>query len=433
MRENLYDEENRMFEKFEIQQDNKPFIENKCPINLKEHNYIKLEYNFGGKKKSSSKDFISSKICNLFDFRIFEIFFVMFFSFTFYDLFITFIIYHDTKLLIFFIIIYILGSLVQFIIIPRFVKFKTKRQFAEDLRIILNSYVLVNLYKNNTKKAMYQAKYTIDISGTLNIPNEYRYAKIKEVQLFAKNDFNKFVENFKTINGKPKFDYKLMYDGLEIPIDPSNIYSLDSEDDNYSINKYTSFFSIFLLQWINAIYYKCSKSNKCINIYLAKLLTNDLIYSPTNFTIHGKSYILDSYKINPLEENEKFDKELEDYETKIREEKEREAEIRAEKKRNTKELSYFENGDNFTIDVYKYYDYVYIKFDSYSKTKGHKKYKTKLGLYDSSIKERIVRKDKMTIYYPKGFDTRIEVIRGLNSYTVTIGDEYTEAFPYYND
>ena len=89
---------------------------------------------------------------------------------------------------------------------------------------------------------MYQAKYTIDISVTLNIPNGCRYAKIKEVQVFAKNDFNKFVENFKAINWKPKFDYKLMYDGLEIPIDPSNIYSLDSEDDTYSINKCTSFF-----------------------------------------------------------------------------------------------------------------------------------------------------------------------------------------------
>ena len=121
----------------------------------------------------------------------------MFFSFTFYDLLITFIIYHDIKLLIYFLIIYFLASLVQFIIIPRCVKFKTKRQFAEDLRIILNSYVLIKVYKNNTKKAMYQAKYTVDISGTLNIPNEYKYAKIKEVQIFAKNDFNKFVENFK--------------------------------------------------------------------------------------------------------------------------------------------------------------------------------------------------------------------------------------------
>jgi len=434
MRENLYDEENRMFEKFDIQQDNKPFIENKCPINLGERGYIKLEYNFDGKKKSksSSKNFISSKICYLFDFKIFEIFFVMFFSFTFYDLLITFIIYHDIKLLIYFLIIYFLASLVQFIIIPRCVKFKTKRQFAEDLRIILNSYVLIKVYKNNTKKAMYQAKYTVDISGTLNIPNEYKYAKIKEVQIFAKNDFNKFVENFKKINEYPKYDYKLMYDGLEIPIDPSTIYSLDSEDDTYSINKCTSFFSIFLLQWINAIYYKCSKSNKCINIYLAKLLTNEMTYSPTNFTIHGKTYVLDSYKINPLENNEEFDKELENYETKIREKKEREEEIRREKERNTKTLSYFENGKNFEIEVYKYYETVYIKFDSYSKSKGHKRYKTELGPYDSSIKERIVRKDKLTIYYPKGFNTRIEVIRGLDSYTVTIGDDYTETFPYYN-
>ena len=39
----------------------------------------------------------------------------------------------------------------------------------------------------------------------------------------------------------------------------------------------------------------------------------------------------------------------------------------------------------------------------------------------------------MTIYYPEGYDIRIEVIRGLYSYTVTIGDDYTENFEYYHN
>ena len=43
------------------------------------------------------------------------------------------------------------------------------------------------------------------------------------------------------------------------------------------------------------------------------------------------------------------------------------------------------------------------------------------------------RKDKMTIYYPKGFDIRIEVLRDIYSYTITIGDDYTRNFEYYHN
>lgn len=427
MRGNLYDKENSILEKFEIQSNDNPksFIENKCPINLKDNNYIKLNNHFG-KKGSDDKEFMSSKIVDLFDIGIFDIILAMFFSLTFYDLLITFIIYGDLKLLIYFIIVYILASLVQFLVVPNPIKFKPKQQLEEGIKKILNSHVIFKLSNYGNKKAMYQAKYTIDISGTLNIPKDYGYAKINEVQLFTKKeDMDKFVKNFEKVYESKKIDYKLMYQEDEIKFNSTTIYSLDSEKELFSINNYTSFFSIFLLQWLNAIYYKCSKSKKCIKINFAKLLTSEPLYSPTKFTIHGKKCYLNLYVENPIEKNEEFEKDWEKYESDLKEKKEREA----EEERNTKTLSYFENGNNFTIEVKRVYDIVHLRFDAYTKER-HSWHKRELGYYDRNIKEKIVVKDKMTIYYPNGYDIRIEVIRGLYSYTVTIGDDYTETFDY---
>ena len=243
---------------------------------------------------------------------------------------------------------------------------------------------------------------------------------------------NKLVKNFGTLYKSTDVNYKMIYKTEEKKFDSSLIYSLDSENDLYSINKYTSIFSIFLLQWINAIYYRLKKKKKCINIYLAKLITNELANTPTNFTIHGKRYQIEPYLVNPIETNSEFDKDFEEYERDKKEKEEREARLREEKKRNTEILSEFENGRNFTIIVKRVYNTVYLKFDAYT-SRGHSWYKSELGDYDPNIEERIVRKDKMTIYYPKGFDIRIEVLRDIYSYTITIGDDYTRNFEYYHN
>lgn len=434
MNEGAIDEENPIIAKFEIQanENTKLFVTNKCPINLKGNKYIKLKYHFGG-RKSSSNIFESSQIDKLFNINPFAIIFMMFYSITLYDLLITFIIYHDIRLLIYFIIIYILGSLFQVIVIPKPIKFKSKKEFDEDLNQILNSYIIFEVSNNKKKKkAIYQAKYTIDITGSINIPKDFCYAKIKEVQLFARDDLNKLVKNFGTLYKSTDVNYKMIYRTEETKFDSSLIYSLDSENDLYSINKYTTIFSIFLLQWINAIYYWLSKSKKCINIYLAKLITNELANTPTNFTIHGKRYQIEPYLVNPIETNSEFDKDFEEYERDKKEKEEREARLREEKERNTEILSEFENGRNFTIIVKRVYNTVYLKFDAYT-SKGHSWHKSELGDYDPNIEERIVRKDKMTIYYPKGFDIRIEVLRDIYSYTITIGDDYTRNFEYYHN
>ena len=433
MKEDLIEEENPIIEKFEIQtnENTKFFINNECPINLRDNKYIKLKYIFG--KITNNNQFESSEIKKLYNVKALAIIFVMFYSLTFYDLLITFIIYHDIKLLIYFIIVYILGSLFQLIIIPEPIKYKSKKEFEEDINKILNSYVLFKVTNNKEgKTAMYQGKYTIDITGNINIPKDFGYVNIKKVQLFAKDDLNKLVKNFGEIYKSSNVSYEMIYKKEEVTFDSSSIYSLNTENDLYSIDNYTIIFSIFLLQWLYAIYCNISKSKKCINIYLAKLITSNLANTPTKFTIHGKRYQIEPYIVNPIEHNDEFDKDLEEYQRKKKEKEEKEAELREEKRRNTEILSYFENGRNFTIKVKRVYNTVYLRFDAHT-NRGNAWYNAELGDYDPNIEERIVRKDKMTIYYPKGYDIRIEVIRGLSSYTITIGDDYTKNFEYYYD
>ena len=440
MTEKLMDEEKQIFENFNVEIKETPnlFISNKCPLDSKNQKYIKFKYQLGSSKKI--KKFDSSTREKLYNIKIYAIIIMMFYSIVFYDLLITYIFYPQMKLLIFFIIVYILGTLIQVSIIPKPMKYKSKIEFENDINKILNSYVIFKVnHKKKKKEATYQAKYTIDITGILNIPSGYNYATIKAVQLYGKNDLNTFIKNFNEVYKSANVDYKMIYENEEVNFDSSAIYNISDKNDLYSINCYTTIFSLLLLQWIKALYYYISTSKKCINIYLAKLITDNLSNTLTNFTVHGKKFQIKNYVIIPTENNTEFDKDYEEYLRKKKEKEEREAKLKEEKekrererKKNTKVLSYFKNGRNFTIKVKKVYDTVYLKFDAYTK-KRHVWYKSELGDYDPNVEERIVRKDKMTIYYPEGYDIRIEVIRGLYAYTVTIGDEYTENFEYYYD
>ena len=435
MNEKLYDPESQPIEPLNVDiNDLITFKQNKCPIDLKTNNYEKLKYHFGTLKEK--KIFDKSEISQAKDISYIGIFISFVFCFSFYMLLLTYLLSHNTLILIYLIIVYVLGLLLQLSSVPVPANFKTKTDFENDFNKLLNSYVLFKLTDGkDTKQAWYQAKYCIDITGENNIPKDYNYVKINGIQLFAKKDLDDLCKQFKEVYKRVNVEYGLYYNDEKIEISEF-AYAIGPNADLYSINCFHTLYSILQIQWIYAIYSLCIKSNKCIVLYPAKLITDSFITSPSKFNIHNTKYQVPQYINIPIENNTQFEDDYSNYQREKREKEERDErakKLKEERKRklkeNTTELSTFKNGKNFKIKVKKVYDDVVLRFDAYE-NKNHTWYETELGPYDPNIKERIERLDKTTIYHPKGFDVRIEVIRGLYSYTITIGDEYTKNFSY---
>ena len=291
MKENLIEEDNPIVQKFEIEEKtedetfSKLFIKNVCPIDLGSNK--KLDYQFGSIK--DNKKFDSSKVIKIFDIKTWIIVIMIIISMLFYAQLLSYILYRDIKLLIFFIIVYIIGTLFQLNVVQEPLKYKSKSKFENVISKILNSYVRFKVCnKSEGKKATYQAKYTIDITGTLNIPSQYHYVRIKAVQLFSKSDLYTLIDKFEYLHKGSKVKYKMVYNNEKVNFNSSDIYAINSDNDSYSINIFTTIFSILLLQWINALYYNYSQSKRCVDIYLAKLITDKLSNSPSKIIIHGK-------------------------------------------------------------------------------------------------------------------------------------------------
>ena len=438
MKETLIDEENTPLEKLNVEMPSNPniFTENKSPIDLKGNGFKKQKYGFG--KMKSKKEFDSSQISPLYDLSLICIIFCFIYFFSFYSLLITYILSHETKLLIFLILVYIFGIFVQLLIIPPPMRLKTRNNFDEDINKILNSSILFKLInKKKEKSAYFPDKYTVDITGQINIPSNYKYAKIIALDIYAKNDLKEFIKKFSDLYGSAKVDYKLVYEEKDISFNDRRPYALYTNDEEYSINFLHTICNIFLLQWLYAIFQKYLQYKKCINIYISKVITD--AYSETNskFTVHNKKYEIKQNVIAALPNNDEFNRDWEEEERKkkeqkeIKEKKEQEKKERLRKKReNTYTLSIFKMGRNFEITVKRIYETVYLRLEVYTRGRNHV-YKSTLGTYDPNIQERIERETRTTTYFPNGYDIRIEVIRGVGSYTISIGDEYTENFEYY--
>lgn len=332
MEENLIDTDNQRLEAFNVNlEDFSKFKRNKCPIDLKTNGYIKAKFQFG---EVSKKKFDSSIMEPLNNMNIFGLFLSFIYFFSFYFLLLTFLLTYNMKILIFLIIVYILGNLVQLFVIPNPIYFKTKSDFETDINKILNSYVIIKLSDGkNNKKATYQAKYAIDITGSINIPNDINYVKIKGVQLYVKNDLKELIENFKMVNKSCKIDYKLMYNDEEINL-PEAAYAINQKDRIYSINCFHTFCSLLLIQCFYALFDIVAKSKKCIRLFPAKLITSNFTSSPTKFVVHGQKNDVNSYVSVPIESNEEFENDLAEF---LRKKKEKEEREKNEKKKKLKE------------------------------------------------------------------------------------------------
>ena len=161
MNEKLNDPETQPIEPLNVDvNDLITFKPNKCPIDLKNNNYEKLKFRFGTLKKK--KIFDKSEISQAKDISYIGIFISFVFCFSFYMLLLTYLLSHNTLMLIYLIIVYVLGLLLQLSSVPVPANFKTKTDFENDFNKLLNSYVLFKLTDGkDTKQAWYQAKYCI--------------------------------------------------------------------------------------------------------------------------------------------------------------------------------------------------------------------------------------------------------------------------------
>ena len=436
MEENLITTEPQPFENMTVQDKiTTSFTENKLLIDKKD--YDKLKYYFG---KVSKKTFDKSTIKYIYPNNFAIIFFCVlsgFFSFSFYLCLLTFVLTFQFIFLLYSFILYILGTVVQLFTIPQPKTYLTREEFDDKIKKILNCSVPIKLLKSkNEKSAMFQAKYTNDITGVINIPNDVKYVKISGIQLYSnKNELNKLIKNFEWVYKSVKVDYKLMYEN-EVINNFKHIYALDSTVDLYSINFFNRITAILLIHWVYALYTSFIANKKYLDLYPAKLLSEEESDLKTQFSVHGKNIDILPNIVVPLESNEEFERDYEEYEREVERKKEEEKERlrkkrekEAELKRNTKVLSIFKNSDNFKIKVTKVYSSVNLRLDAYTPDRHHW-YTSYLGEYDENIDEKIETKDKMTIYRPKGIDVRIEVIRSVYSYTISIGDDFSENYSY---
>ena len=97
-------------------------------------------------------------------------------------------------------------------------------------------------------------------------------------------------------------------------------------------------------------------------------------------------------------------------------------------------MSTFKNHPNFEIVVNKVYDTVKLKLTVHEPNRNYN-YKETLGTYDPNCEERKEISNRLTVFYPKGHNTRIEFQRGIYDYNITIanmtlGDEYSKRFSY---
>ena len=424
--------EDNIVEPLDINNYNKGFVSNKLPDDIK-NNYYKL-INGGLQKK---KNFISSKISDLQEVSILDIIICFFFSLSFYILLAAAILTGDKTAIIYLIIVYLLGTIIQIYIVPIPCLYYSKMEFDENMKRLFNSTVHISL-KSKKDAIEYPIKYISDITGEINIPKNIEYVKIGRIQYYFEEDFLTFTKQYKSIIGNYTVSKKLSYKNE--PIKKIYLYyALNSVSNAYSINMINRILCLMLLQWISALYNKL-KPKKCVIIYPAKLITTNLKNSNTNINVHGKVINIESY-IYANMQSEKADKLREDYTKKMNDiaekkrQKEKEKERISEQKRklreNTEVLSSWDN-INYYIKVQKVYDNVEVKLEIYYNDKTIKK-KIDVGNYEPDAEEREEDEGNSSIYYPRGKNIKIEVINYEHKYTVKVGNKFTASYFYKNE
>lgn len=429
------------------------FVSNKFPKNLEGECYKYENTNF--MFSSRAIKFLSAEIVNIQEYLVILIIVNIFFCVSFYINLASAILTYNVTPIVFSSLIYVLASIFQLSIVPDPQFYKSRIDFDENMKKLLNSTFKISIAtKNYNNKTIYPINYINDITGTINIPNDIKYVKIEKLQVYLDKNVYNFLNKYENINGSWVMLVESFYN--DKLLDDESIYctyNLNSNSSSYSINLFRRIVCLLLIQWIFALYDKY-KSTKCVVISPAKYISKNKHYSDTNIFIHGKQMKLkkniclnmkskNADNVNKLY-NQKMDKIRK--ENKKREEQEREKQRKedeewrkkqekwAEEKRileeNTEILSTFKDKNNFTITVKRVYDDVKIYLEIFQyKKKIHETIDA--GEYDSDQDEEDIEEDgDSNIYYPRGTDISIRVTYYQNKYVIKVGSLFTNSYYY---
>ena len=378
-------------------------------------------------------------------------FFAAIFSISFY----AFLIYAiKEKLVIFFAILIfallILSSLFNYKLLPLYLKnIDIRHNFSEFIEKMLNTQVSITT--SNGRNIDY--KYINDITGKINIPKSYKFISIQEFQFFVDKDVQMIRDKCYFIDGEKKHSFRNIHIRFsnqdkdeklkfsEIDFDHNDNDNSDFDDrrvvfalDNYDFNiiiKISYVLMIFQVLWLFIIYLILNHYTQCIDIYPAKYLTlNPAKIQKTQIIIHGKLFeqknsvnmlrnendleILEE-EYNKAQKRIKKEKKEKELQLKREEEKKRDLEM------NTEVLSRWANS-NYLIEVYREYDNVklLLRVREYGREVLEKKFK--LGVYNSSIDEKVEDMGLTSVFTPRGYDIKIKVTNFEHNYNIKIGN-----------
>lgn len=432
--------DDNILEPLDVNSNNKGFISNKLPEEIK-NNYYKL-INGGLQKK---KNLIPAKVDDLQNYPYLAIGVCIIFSVAFYLLLAASILTLEKTSIIYLILVYLIGTMVQVFVIPIPYIYYSRMEFDENMKKLFNSTVNIKLLSKRKRQGSdidYPIEYISDFTGEINIPKNVEYVRIGRIQLYFDEDFLTFTKAYKSMIGNYSLSKKLFYNNEQLN-SIYNTYSLNSISNIYAITMFNKILCFLLLQWIPALLNKL-KPKKCVTIYPVKLIAKNPKNSNTNICVHGKKINTESY-IYSNQQSERAVKLCEDYTKKMndraekkrqkeeaeRKEKERISEEKRKKRENTKFLSSWDN-ENYYIKVEKVYDSVKVKLEVYYRDKVIKK-TIDVGSYEPEAEEREEDSGNSNIYYPQGKNIKIEVINYERKYTVKIGTKFTASYFYYNE
>ena len=280
--------DDNILEPLDVNSNNKGFISNKLPEEIK-NNYYKL-INGGLQKK---KNLISAKVEDLQNYPILDIGVCIIFSIAFYLLLAASLLTADKTAILYLFIVYLIGTLVQVFLIPIPYIYYSRMEFDENIKKLFNSTVNIKLLSKRKRKGNdidYPIKYISDMTGEINIPKNLEYVRIGRIQCYFDEDFLSFTKAYKSMIGNYTISKKLFYNNEQLN-SIYNTYSLNSISNIYAITMLNKILCFLLLQWIQALMNKL-KPQKCVIIYPVKLMTKNQNSSNTNICVQEKKLTL---------------------------------------------------------------------------------------------------------------------------------------------